>query len=262
MSGRLALALALSLGPAVWAADAVAVARPTSPDARAVAWMRDSLEYAAVSTEVYRSGLRYVRQFAKKHPGLRNWCVILDIDDTVLTTVPFRAEEAGRPFEWCRWEKWVQGHYFKPVPGAKEFLDGVRRLPGAHVVFLTDRRPVILERTRANLERDGLWGKGDLLIGQDSPADTKQKRRRDCVERAIDPRCKAAGPMTIAALFGDQVLDFKFLRGNDVAKARSEIIRNGGWDPRYFVLPNPTYGAWTRGYAAKKWRAQGWGTCP
>ncbi len=256
MSRRLALALVLGLGSASGAADAPAAARTAPPDATAVAWDRDSLEYAAVCSEVYRSGLRYVREFVKKNPGLKNWCVVLDIDDTVLTTAPFRVAEGGRAFNECRWIKWNQSHFLDPVPGAKRFLDGVRGLPGAHVVFITDRRPAMLERTRMNLRRAGLWGKGDLLIGQDTPDDSKQKRRQECVERAIDPRCKAAGPMMIVALFGDQALDFKSLHGGEARSARDRIIRDGAWDPRYFVLPNPMYGAWTVGYSTEKWRAE------
>ena len=246
------------LCPSSGAVDAHPEARGLPPDATAVAWDRDSLEYAAVCSEIYGSGLRYVQEFAKNHPGLKNWCVVLDIDDTVLTTAPFRVEEGGRAFNGCRWLKWNQSHFLDAVPGAKRFLDGVRRLPGAHVVFITDRRPVMLERTKVNLRRAGLWGKGDLLIGQDTPDDSKQKRRQECVERAIDPRCKVAGPMTIAALFGDQVLDFKSLYGGEARSARARVVRDGAWDPHYFVLPNPMYGAWRTGYSAEKWHDEGW----
>ena len=84
-----------------------------------------------------------------------------------------------------------------------------------------------------------------LLVKRDK-SDAKDKRRA-CVEKAEDPRCKAAGPLPIVALFGDSARDFVELYGAEMNEKGRALMRERA-GKGFFVLPNPMYGQWQKDY--------------
>ncbi|HVC09431.1 MAG TPA: HAD family acid phosphatase [Elusimicrobiota bacterium] len=203
-----------------------------------------SIEFAAIQTEVYRLAWPIVRAAAKKQKG--KWAVVLDVDQTVLDNAAFQKMLGSRHFSEAIWKEWTARADAAAIPGARAFLDKVRALPRGEIVFITDRGDDEAAATRADLRAQGLFKKGDVLLTKKDKADNKGARR-DCVEKALDPRCKAQGPRTIIALFGDSARDFEELYGQDMdARGRQDILRLAG--TKYFVLPNPMYGQWENGY--------------
>ncbi len=236
---RLGLAIAVCLSGAWPAAAAKAPAAPKD-----IVYARDSIEFAAIQREVYRWAWRAVRARAKSQKG--RWAVVLDIDQTVLDNTAFQAELGSRPFSQAAWKAWTAKADAKALPGAKGFLDRVRALPRGEIVFMTDRGDDEAAATLKNLKDQGLFKAGDVLLTKRDQSDTKGARRA-CVEKALDPRCKAQGPRAILALFGDSARDFVELHGQDMETVgRKDILGEAG--VKDFVLPNPMYGQWQNAY--------------
>ncbi|MBI4377022.1 MAG: hypothetical protein HY549_11295 [Elusimicrobia bacterium] len=213
---------------------------------REILWVRDSVEYAKACVQAFRWGGQAVEKASRRQKG--DWAVVLDVDETVLSNLQYQIELGGKPYDPQSWDAWVRRKEGVPIPGAREFLDRVRSLEGGHVVFITDRRSSQEEATIENLGALGLFKDGDLLLGKIDKADTKEARRR-CVEqgkRGQNPRCQARSPMPIIALFGDSFRDFEEKYEAQAYAARSD--EDARWGGRFFVIPNPLYGQWERGY--------------
>jgi len=203
-----------------------------------------SIEFSAIQTEVYRLAWPIVRAAAKKQKG--KWAVILDVDQTVLDNAAFQKMLGNRPFSEAIWKEWTKRAGAAAIPGARAFLDKVRALPRGEIAFITDRGDDEAAATLADLRAQGLFKKGDVLLTKKDTDDDKGVRR-ECVEKALDPRCKAQGPRTVIALFGDSARDFEELHGRNMEiLGRQDILRLAG--TKYFLLPNPMYGQWENGY--------------
>ncbi len=211
-------------------------------------WVSRSVEYAAICQQTYRSAWQAVKRAAAREHS--DWAVVLDVDETVLNNAQYEIELAqkGEHYTPKSWAAWVRRQQATPVPGVRAFLDSVRSLgPQAHVVFITNRDAALETPTMANLRAFGLWRQGDVLLARKERADTKVIRRRE-VETGTG-RCAGLGPRHILALFGDQLadlMDVNFVAAPD--SMRRHYLHQPGWARRYFMLPNPMYGAWQRGY--------------
>ena len=135
-----------------------------------------------------------------------------------------------------------------PVPGVKAFIDSVRSLgERAHVVYITNRNINLEEATYNNLREVGLWEEGDVLMCQKGRPDTKEIRRNEVTTGT--GRCEGMGERLIIARIGDQVGDMEVYPENlPVEKYKEFFAKSGKWGTEYFMLPNPMYGYWTRGY--------------
>ncbi|HVA65380.1 MAG TPA: HAD family acid phosphatase [Elusimicrobiota bacterium] len=203
-----------------------------------------SIEFSAIQSEIYRMAWPIVRAAAKKQKG--KWAVILDIDQTVLDNAAFQKMLGGRPFSEAVWKEWTKRADAAAIPGARAFLDRVRALPRGEIAFITDRGDDEAAATLADLRAQGLFKKGDVLLTKKDKDDNKGVRR-ECVKRALDPRCKAQEPRTVIALFGDSARDFEEFHGLGMeTTGRQDILHLAGI--KYFVLPNPMYGQWENGY--------------
>lgn len=211
---------------------------------------KDSVEFAAVCQAIYRSASKALseevhRLWARKLRIRRSWAVVLDLDETVLDNEQYQVETNGI-FNPATWDAWVKREEAGLIPGAKEFLDLVRALPGHHIIYITDRTAAQEQATIANMKRLGVLKDEDLLLTKQNSDDNKGVRRR-CVEEASDPRCAPYGRLKILALFGDSARDFEELYGEDMAvQGRKSIEDQAG--VRYWPLPNAMYGQWQRGY--------------
>ncbi len=214
-----------------------------------IKWIRSSVEYAASCIQIYRNALEAVREAAKSERV--KWVVVLDVDETVLDNSQYQAERAAvdSAYTTQSWAKWVLRKEAKLVPGAKMFIDRVRTLgPNAHIAYVTNRNFEQEAETIENLEQFDLFKRGDIILTRKDREDTKVERRR-CLEKGTD-RCAAAGPLKILALLGDNIRDFMSMRGLDKANnyRTQDLPSDPNWGRRYFMLPNPSYGAWERDY--------------
>lgn len=209
------------------------------PATLGIKYMRDSQEYATLARQVYRVAADAVARRVQAI-GRRPWVVILDVDETALDNSVYELERAayGLPFASASFLTWALGHQSGAVPGASDFVAGVRRA-GGHIAWITNRDAAAKEATRINLGAVGLWNDDDRLCPQDTPERVKRVRRAEVVSGRGD--CAWSGtPMRAVAFVGDQMGDFP---------AADEGILDTGSDDAFgrtcFLLPNSMYGEWT-----------------
>ncbi|MFQ5603573.1 MAG: HAD family acid phosphatase [bacterium] len=214
-----------------------------------IKWVTSSVEYAALCTQTYRSAWQAVQQAAQTQTN--NWVVVLDVDETVLDNSQYAVERTkiDSGFTPQSWAEWVFRKEAMLVPGAKEFIDGVRSLgPNAHIAYITNRNFEHEQATIENLQKYGLFKPGDTMLTRKNRQDKKSDRRR-CLEAGTG-RCKKNGPLVIVALLGDNIRDFMEVVGAEKAKKyrTKELPGDERWGTKFFMLPNPTYGSWERDY--------------
>lgn len=206
---------------------------------------QNSHEAVAARVSAFRNGYEKISAESKSRRG--DWAVVLDVDDTVLDHQQYQINTEFK-FSPDTWNQWVQEARAPSVAGAKDFLDKIRALPGARVVFITDRDDAQKAATLRNLAGNGLYAPGDKILTKAGKDDTKEVRRQ-CVEKGADARCRADGPLPILGLFGDSLRDFIELHDVDLTPARSaELQKDPRWGETWFVIVNPMYGQWERGY--------------
>ena len=210
---------------AAQAAEAPKVARFAS----ALNWMTKSREYKAVCLQTYANAWEKVAGAAKKQKG--PWAIVMDLDETVLDNSGYqrRLEASGKGHSQEAWEKWVVEEKAGLVPGAKEFIAKVRKLPRARIIFISNRYARNAAFTKANVKKLGLAADNDIFLLRKEKADTKTIRQNEVLQGT--GRMAAHGAHRVLAWFGDAAHDFP----ND-PKLK--------WGTQKFMLPNPVYGDW------------------
>ncbi len=223
-----------------------------------VLWTQTAVEYRAITLQTYASARRML-DAALADPG---WtaapeqagqagfemlppAVVLDVDETVLDNAAYQARlvRDDALFDSESWAVWAEERAASAVPGALAFTRAADSL-GVAVVYLTNRRGVEEAATRDNLAAlgfplaeayDAVLTRADLTSGT-ARFDTSDKGPR---------RLAAAERFRVLALFGDSLSDF--LSGADGSVAERDAAAApyaGWWGERWFMLPNPQYGAW------------------
>ncbi len=219
-------------------------------------WMSASPEYKAICLQTFNAALEHVARQAAAAPraegvpvGARAkpMAVVVDLDETILDNSGFQIQLilTGSQFSPADWERWVrQKTGVRLVPGAGRFIQGVEAL-GVTMVYLSNRSAESGQATIETLQMLGVnvAGLGDaatrrLLLKTDSS--DKEARRR-----------LAAEAYDIVAFLGDSLGDFPEIVGadNQQRNQRVEVYREM-LGARWFVLPNPTYGDWTKSFGA------------
>lgn len=209
-----------------------------------VKYVRDSEEYPTLVRMIYGMAEQSVRGQLEGRRAPGPWAVALDVDETVLDNSTYELERAmyGIPPADESWDAWVERRAAGAVPGVRRFVTAVRQL-GGRVAYISNRSERVLEATRGNLAAQGLLEPSDrvCLKSVSDSTDTKASRR-DALVRG-QPRCGWPGePVEVLAWIGDALGDIP-----SGAEAASEQAGEAGrFGARYFLIPNPMYGGWTR----------------
>ncbi len=231
---------------------------------QSILWVRDSAEYRAVSTQVYRaaslalpgkiadttwSAIPYQTDAESLPPA-----IIMDIDQTLVNGVDFQLGHEP-PFTAEKFDAWNASHVATPVPGAPEFVH-LARASGVRVFFLTNR---YCDTTADSSCAQKLIAIQDLieagipavdddvsLSGERPGWGSEKKVRRDHI----------AEDFRVIMLFGDDLGDFiPCVRRRPIAPctvggtiANRYALTNehaAYWGAGWYMLPNPMYGSWT-----------------
>ncbi|MBC6941228.1 MAG: acid phosphatase [Xanthomonadales bacterium] len=240
---------------------APAVATPTAPapddNLNAVAWTQTSIEHDLIYREVYRNAAAHLdAALADAHwdalphaersgdVAALKPAIILDIDETVLDNTPYavRRMREGKGYEPESWRQWCEEKSARPLPGALEFTR-LAASRGITVFYVTNRRTDVEQATLANLREQGfpladqvevVLPAGTLVPGCEAKGSDKGCRRRLIAQR-----------YRVLMQFGDQIGDFVDVAAATPAGHRAAVEPYLDWvGERWFVLPNPTYGAW------------------
>ena len=222
-------------------------------DLNAVLWLQRSAEYRAICRQTFAIATQKldaaladegrtaaVEQFGAQFRQLPP-AVIVDVDETMLDNSPYNARliEDRAGFDHTSWAAWVEERSAEPVPGALAFVRRATAL-GITVFYVTNRDNSLEAATLANLERCGFpASKDQLLMREEIDDDGSEKRNR---------RAHIAKSHRIAMLAGDDLGDFVPGARSASAEDRARICEryDSLFGDRWFVLPNPIYGSWTK----------------
>ena len=196
----------------------------------ALNWVTQSREYKAVCLQTYANAGEKVTAAAKKQKG--PWAIVMDLDETVLDNSGYqrRLEMSGEAYSQESWEKWVIEEKSTLVPGAKEFIAKLRKLPDGRIIFISNRYARNTGHSQANLKKLGLLSTdNDIYLLRKEKADTKTIRQKEVLQGT--GRMKEHGAFKVLAWFGDAAHDVP-----DDPKLK--------WGTHKFMLPNPVYGNW------------------
>jgi 5'-nucleotidase (lipoprotein e(P4) family) len=203
----------------------------------AVLWQQHSGEYRALAFQAYNFARLSLMERLKEVGNEKKYCVIVDVDETVLDNSPFQGHEIkkGLSFNSKDWNNWTSKGIADTVPGALGFLN----FAASHQVetfYITNRDSVEMKGTLYNLKTMGFpyADKAHLLLK--TKTSDKEPRRQMVLEQ-----------YHILLLCGDNLSDFSnvFYREgkNTVEQVNAAQLSFG---TRFIVLPNPMYGDWEK----------------
>lgn len=197
-------------------------------------WVERSVEHDAVVLQTYAAAHDQVSATASRLPPDTAWAVVADVDETLVDNVGYQLEVAGVGYSAKTWADWEARGEAVALPGSVDFVGRIHRM-GGRVAYVTNRRNH--DATLALLQTTGLWADGDRLCVR---VEDRSKAPRRASVREGTASCGWEGePMRVLAYLGDQRGDFP---------AESEEPDDGElrWGRRWFMLPNPMYGDWSR----------------
>lgn len=231
---------------------------PADDNLNAVLWMQRSIEYRALSETVFRAAterldaaladtswdaLVAAERTAAGDASSLPPAVILDIDETVLDNSAYQARLVadGKEFTDPAWDAWVEERKAIPVPGAVAFTQAAAA-KGITVFYVSNRSAALTDATLDNLRSQGLPVQHDgvfLGLGLQVP---------DCEQAGSGKTCRrqlVGRTHRVLMQFGDQLGDFVQPAANTPALHEELHGQYRDWfGARWWVLPNPSYGAW------------------
>ncbi len=256
------LLFASNLGLAQEAPPSFKAVDPPNRSLDASLYMQTSAEYGALCYQVYNLAAERLGQakadFAKTSGGssTKSAAVVMDLDETVFDNSGFQAMlvRSGLAWDLRLWKVWEKDWSASvgSIPGAKEFIQKAKR-SGVAVVFVSNRDKEFEQQTKDALNRLGIGY--DLLKLKEADGSDDKTLRFEEVQQKYD----------VLMYVGDNLRDlseeFKFnqLSENSTAAELQDAINErrhrvegyaGKWGsaqkPIWIVLPNPTYGEWTK----------------
>ncbi|MCP3871038.1 MAG: 5'-nucleotidase, lipoprotein e(P4) family [Gammaproteobacteria bacterium] len=257
----------------------------------AALWMQTSPEYRALALGAYSTARRNLDE-ALENPS---WtalpsqtptsdeaaialarlpvAVILDIDETVLSTLPYQTwlVKNDQPFKPETWNVWVSSASAAAIPGALEFADYARD-KGVTLFYLSNRtfrgkvdqnlngliEPVethvdLEPYTISNLVQLGLLPQGGISNEKSVllRGDINEKGQVSSGWALSDKsarRQSLASRYRILLMLGDNLNDFTSDSPRQEDKGNADTLDQyqARWGHSWIMLPNPIYGSWER----------------
>lgn len=245
--------------PAAPAAPVAAAPAPTIPaddNLNAVAWSQTAIEHDLIFLQTYHDAQsRLLAALADKQwdalpkddratptKDLKP-AVVLDIDETVLDNSPYQARliKSGGEYNEADWAAWCNEQRARALPGVVEFTQFAAK-HGIAVIYISNRAKDLDQATLANLRKAGLPVSGpEAFLGLGTFVE-------DCEQIGTEKGCRRqliSHKYRVLMQFGDQIGDFVTVLANNAAGRQKAMQPYLDWiGTRWFVLPNPTYGAW------------------
>ena len=231
---------------------------PADDNLNAVLWVQRSMEYRAISESVFRAAterldaaladpswdaLVAAERTAAGEASQLPPAVILDIDETVLDNSAYQARLVvdGGEFADPAWDAWVEERKAIPVPGAVAFTQAAAAR-GVTVFYVSNRSAALTDATLDNLRSQGLPVQHDevfLGLGMQVPGCEQTGSGKTCRRQLVGRGHR------VLMQFGDQLGDFVQAPANTMQQHAALHDQYRDWfGERWWVLPNPTYGAW------------------
>lgn len=219
---------------------------------QATLWMQHSLEYSMLTRQAYRSAQDRLVSYVKDRAALAcveqsspsqilRDAIILDVDETVLSNIPFQARliRSRQEFSEDAWTKWCNEAAAEPIAGSVQFIRHARKL-GVAVFFVTNRSVDVKDATVKNLSTALGYevSPDNVLMKKEQPEWTSNKTSRRQVV------CES---YRVIMLLGDDFNDFFFLGDADPeTRLRRGMELSENFGRQWVMLPNSLYGNWDR----------------
>jgi acid phosphatase len=242
--------------PAAPVAAAPAPRTPADDNLNAVTWSQTAIEHDLIFLQTYRDAqARLPAALADKQwdalpkddrvapvKDLKP-AVVLDIDETVLDNSPYQARliKSGGEYNEADWAAWCNEQRARALPGVVEFTQFAAK-HGIAVIYISNRAKDLDQATLANLRKAGLPVAGpESFLGLGTFVE-------DCEQIGTEKGCRRqliSHKYRVLMQFGDQIGDFVTVLANSAEGRQKAMKPYMDWvGTRWFVLPNPTYGAW------------------
>lgn len=198
-------------------------------------WYQNAAEVDALYQQGYNVATNKLKELLKQ-PTDKPYSIVLDIDETVLSNIPFQVKmvKDGTAFNPKLWDEWVQKAEAKPVAGAKEFLQFADKNK-VQIYYISDRTDAQVDATIKNLEAQGLPVQGrDHLMFKKEGDKSKEGRRQEVLKHT-----------NLVMLFGDNLVDFaEFSTKSEADRDKMFEQLKAEFGDKFVIFPNPMYGSW------------------
>ena len=198
-------------------------------------WYQNAAEVDALYQQGYNVATNKLKELLKQ-PTDKPYSIVLDIDETVLSNIPFQVKmiKDGTAFNPKLWDEWVQKAEAKPVAGAKEFLQFADKNK-VQIYYISDRTDAQVDATIKNLEAQGLPVQGrDHLMFKKEGDKSKEGRRQEVIKHT-----------NLVMLFGDNLVDFaEFSTKSEADRDKMFEQLKAEFGDNFIIFPNPMYGSW------------------
>ena len=198
-------------------------------------WYQNAAEVDALYQQGYNVATNKLKELLKQ-PTNKPYSIVLDIDETVLSNIPFQVKmiKDGTAFNPKLWDEWVQKAEATPVAGAKEFLQFADKNK-VQIYYISDRTDAQVDATIKNLEAQGLPVQGrDPLMFKKEGDKSKEGRRQEVLKHT-----------NLVMLFGDNLVDFaEFSTKSEADRDKMFEQLKAEFGDKFIIFPNPMYGSW------------------
>ena len=198
-------------------------------------WYQNAAEVDALYQQGYNVATNKLKELLKQ-PTDKPYSIVLDIDETVLSNIPFQVKmiKDGTAFNPKLWDEWVQKAEATPVAGAKEFLQFADKNK-VQIYYISDRTDAQVDATIKNLEAQGLPVQGrDHLMFKKEGDKSKEGRRQEVLKHT-----------NLVMLFGDNLVDFaEFSTKSEDDRDKMFEQLKAEFGDKFIIFPNPMYGSW------------------
>ena len=198
-------------------------------------WYQNAAEVDALYQQGYNVATNKLKELLKQ-PTDKPYSIVLDIDETVLSNIPFQVKmiKDGTAFNPKLWDEWVQKAEATPVSGAKEFLQFADKNK-VQIYYISDRTDAQVDATIKNLEAQGLPVQGrDHLMFKKEGDKSKEGRRQEVLKHT-----------NLVMLFGDNLVDFaEFSTKSEEDRDKMFEQLKAEFGDKFIIFPNPMYGSW------------------
>jgi len=194
-----------------------------------VRWVVNSSEYESLCYQTYSYATQQLDKYKDKENN-KSLAIIMDLDETVLDNSQYQVElyEKNESYNPDSWAVWVLKEEAKLVPGAKEFIDIVRK-KNIQLIFISNRMDARLEATINNMKKCKVSSDSDIYLLRLDKADKKTVRRNEVY--TATGRMSKHNKFEVVLYLGDAMGDFPINDVNEFGK-------------KQFIFPNPMYGKW------------------
>ena len=212
-------------------------------------WYQNAAEVDALYQQGYNVATNKLKELLKQ-PTNKPYSIVLDIDETVLSNIPFQVKmvKDGTAFNPKLWDEWVQKAEATPVAGAKEFLQFADKNK-VQIYYVSDRTDSQVDATIKNLEAQGLpvQGRDHIMLKKEGDK-SKEGRRQEVIKHT-----------NLVMLFGDNLVDFaEFSTKSEADRDKMFEQLKAEFGDKFIIFPNPMYGSWESAvYKGEKKDAKG-----